>query len=178
MFALELQRRLEKLPSKVESIAAHSGWAKTKLNVHLSRGLKSAVMLTTPMFQSAQIGSLPILCAAVDPSARAGECHGPAGILETKGLSAKSTIPPQAEARHVSQRLWLAALQITSCKFLSLAEPAHISANVRNHVAVVLFCRMAFTVFVTAHHGSRASSYPEAFVLVDTSQNSLSATLS
>ncbi len=82
MFALELEDRLRKSNSKVKSLAAHPGLAKTNLqatSVNSSNAWQEeiAYKLMTPMFQSALMGALPQLFAATDLKVKGGQHYGP-----------------------------------------------------------------------------------------------------
>lgn len=49
--------------------------------------------------QSAQMGALPTLRAATDPTVRGGQCYGPAGFLGQHGLPAFDPIHRQVSRR-------------------------------------------------------------------------------
>ena len=79
MFALELHNRID--TKKTSSLAAHPGIAKT--NLFTAQKPKPnfiesfSLDIFSPLFQSAEMGSLPQLFAATSPSAKSGEHYGP-----------------------------------------------------------------------------------------------------
>ena len=82
MFGLELNSILRGNNSNTSSLLAHPGFAKTNLQPKSVAANKAwqeelAYKLMNPMFQSAQMGSLPQLAAAISPNAKGGEQYGP-----------------------------------------------------------------------------------------------------
>jgi NAD(P)-dependent dehydrogenase (short-subunit alcohol dehydrogenase family) len=77
IFAFELHRRLSAANSRVASIAAHPGWARTDIGRSVSPGFRFLMKLSRSRFQSAEAGSLPLLFAATSPNARKGGYYGP-----------------------------------------------------------------------------------------------------
>ena len=79
MFAVELHNRID--TQKTSSLAAHPGIAKTNLFTAQKpkpNFLESISLdIFSPLFQSAEMGSLPQLFAATSPSAKSGEHYGP-----------------------------------------------------------------------------------------------------
>ncbi|MEW4369605.1 oxidoreductase [Paenibacillus kandeliae] len=87
LFARELQKRLQATGASTISIAAHPGVANTNL---ISRGSgqkagKAASFLWGLVSQSAEMGALPTLYAATNPSLKGGEYIGPDGKGSRKG---------------------------------------------------------------------------------------------
>jgi protochlorophyllide reductase len=111
MTALELQQRLEASGSGVLSLAAHPGLARTNLQPtsvasRSSRLEGLAYRLMDPLFQSAAMGALPQLYAAVAPDARGGEFFGPGGLANLKGHPVRCRIANAAHNADQRQRLW------------------------------------------------------------------------
>ncbi len=82
MFGLELNSILKESNSKTTSLLAHPGFARTNLQPKSVAANKSwqeeiAYKLMDPMFQSAQMGALPQIAAALLPNAKGGEQYGP-----------------------------------------------------------------------------------------------------
>ncbi len=87
LFTRELQRRFEAGGQDTIAVAAHPGFAATELTRHLER--RWTVRLLLPFLscvaQSAEMGALPTLRAAVDPDAEGGDYFGPRGLMEQRG---------------------------------------------------------------------------------------------
>src|SRR4051812_26959620 len=83
----ELQRQLVATGAHTIAVAAHPGNAHTEVARHMPGWVRAALSprlrpLNSWMMQSANMGSLPTLRAAVDPTATGGEYYGPAGLRE------------------------------------------------------------------------------------------------
>jgi NAD(P)-dependent dehydrogenase (short-subunit alcohol dehydrogenase family) len=125
LFALELDRRLRLAGWRVQSLAAHPGYAATKLQSTGPTGIDSAVMaVTNRLFaQSAEMGALPMLYAATHPGLEGGTLIGPGGIGEQRGHP--KPVPPRGRAldEALARRLWTVSEQLTGVRF-ALAEAA------------------------------------------------------
>ena len=111
MFALELDERLREQNSRVRSLAAHPGIARTDLQpTALASGGNRfealAYRLMDPLFQSAAMGALPQLHAATAATAQGGEHYGPGGLAGLRGHPALCRIAPAALDPEQRQRLW------------------------------------------------------------------------
>ena len=111
MFALELDGRLREQNSRVRSLAAHPGIARTDLQptALVSGGNRFealAYRLMDPLFQSAAMGALPQLHAATAATAQGGEHYGPGGLAGLRGHPALCRIAPAALDPEQRQRLW------------------------------------------------------------------------
>ena len=109
MFGLELNLRLKKNNSKTSSLLAHPGFARTNLQAKSVEANQSwqeelAYKLMNPMFQSAKMGALPQIAAALLPSAKGGEQYGPR--FNFRGLPKLCQNAPKALNRDSRQRLW------------------------------------------------------------------------
>ena len=109
MFGLELNFILEENKSKVISLLAHPGLARTNLQpksveANQSWQEKTAYKLMDPMFQSAKMGALPQIAAATFPSARGGEQYGPR--FNFRGLPKVCRNAPKALNQFSRKRLW------------------------------------------------------------------------
>lgn len=125
LFTYELQRRLAAAGSDAIALAAHPGGSNTNLSRHMSSGgLSWLIELLLPLIaQSAAMGALPSIRAAVDPQARGGQYYGPAGIAEVRGhpvlVRSSQASHSQADAR----RLWEVSEQLTGVRY-RFAVPA------------------------------------------------------
>ena len=113
MFALELQRRLEKSGSRTRSLAAHPGGTATELQRH-SFILKLFGPLLT---QATDPGSLPTLRAAVDANARGGEYYGPKHF-RMRGPAVLETPKEQALDTEVAAKLWTVSEKMSGISYL------------------------------------------------------------
>ena len=120
LFAFELQRRLAASGATTVALAAHPGASTT--NLFATPGGFLAKRVISPLmkgllFQPAERGVLPILLAAVAPSAQPGGYYGPAGFQELKGDPAPARVPPQALDADVAARLWRMSEQLTGVTY-------------------------------------------------------------
>lgn len=120
LFTYELQRRLEAAGADVIAVAAHPGIANTNLATHLVN--EKLLILASPLLdvfmQSAVMGALPTIRAAVDPSVSGGQYYGPGGFKEQRGYP---VLVDSNEASHNladAQHLWQVSEQLTGVKFL------------------------------------------------------------
>lgn len=119
LFTYELQRRLEEADSSVIAVAAHPGSSNTNLVMHVfdvwyRKILYPLMLLVT---QSAAMGALPSLRAAVDPHVKGGQYYGPGGLLEQWGhpvvIESNRASHNEADAR----RLWEASEALTGVRY-------------------------------------------------------------
>ena len=109
MFGLELNLRLKESNSKTSSLLAHPGFARTNLqpkSVEANRSWqeKFAYKLMNPMFQSAKMGALPQIAAAILPNAKGGEQYGPK--YNFKGYPSICRNAPKALDQNSRKKLW------------------------------------------------------------------------
>ena len=109
MFGLELDSRLKENNKQTSSILAHPGFARTNLQPNSVKANQSwqeefAYKLMNPMFQSAEMGALPQLAAALLPSAKGGEQYGPR--YNFRGFPKICRNAPKALNQNSRKRLW------------------------------------------------------------------------
>ncbi len=109
MFGLELNSKLKERNSKTSSLLAHPGFARTNLqpkSVELNQSWQEelAYKLMNPMFQSAEMGALPLITAATLPSAKGGEQYGPR--FNFRGFPKICRNAPKALNRTSRKKLW------------------------------------------------------------------------
>jgi NAD(P)-dependent dehydrogenase (short-subunit alcohol dehydrogenase family) len=124
LFTYELQDRLDASGSATVAIAAHPGIVETDLwrtssrleRVAISRRLRP---LNFWLSQDAAHGALPILRAALDPTARGGEYYGPGGPGQFAGRPER--VEPSAASRDpdARRRLWDASEELTGISWLT-----------------------------------------------------------
>ena len=115
VFAIELQRRLERAGQETVAIAAHPGFTETDLQRH-SRLLGFGVKLWS---NNAAQGALPTLYAATEEAAEPGGYYGPHGFYEAKGFPAPARVKAKARDRRTAARLWEVSEEVTGVRFLS-----------------------------------------------------------
>jgi NAD(P)-dependent dehydrogenase (short-subunit alcohol dehydrogenase family) len=115
LFGLELDRRVRAAGIGVRSVLAHPGYSATNLQSSGPTGLGKQLMKVSNRLvaQSAAMGALPELYAAVDPAAGSGRFYGPDGFRELRGYPAE--VQPAAAARDedTARRLWEVSEQLT-----------------------------------------------------------------
>ncbi len=119
LFTYELQRRLEALGVQAQALAAHPGVSDTNLANHLLPAWAAPVLrpLFARMVQSAAMGALPTLRAAVDPQANGGDYFGPSGPSERGGYPVKVTSNEASHNMADAQKLWQVSEQLTSVSY-------------------------------------------------------------
>jgi len=119
LFALELDRRLRAAGSEIRSLAAHPGYAATKLQTTGPTSVDSFVLgVTNRVFaQSADMGALPTLYAATYSGLESGLLIGPGGFAEQRGHP--KPVPPRGRARDpaVAARLWTVSEELTGVRY-------------------------------------------------------------
>jgi NAD(P)-dependent dehydrogenase (short-subunit alcohol dehydrogenase family) len=115
LFTYELQRRL--IGKKTIAVAAHPGGSKSELTRNLPRPLSAAIRVVEPLFQDADMGALPTLRAATDPSVLGGQYYGPDGFGEQRGYPKVVASSDQSHDVDVQQRLWTVSEELTSVVF-------------------------------------------------------------
>ena len=118
MFTYDLQRRLAAANAKTLAVAAHPGVAATELVRHVpGAGLPGVNWLSGKLLNSAEMGALPTLRAATDPSVKGGEYYGPDGFRELRGYPKLVSSTAQSHDVAVQQRLWKVSEELTGVTF-------------------------------------------------------------
>ncbi len=124
IFAFELERRLREVGSRIISLAAHPGIAKTNLfngpqYSAPERAARTLVGHIIGAFLNTDAeGALPTLYAATAPEAVGGGYYGPQGFQETRGeVVGEAKVAPQARDTTAATRLWRLCEDLTDVKF-------------------------------------------------------------
>ena len=127
MFAIELQRRLEKRGAGTISAAAHPGYSATNLqSAGVGMGTPDALArfgdwsmkyLNRWVAQDAAIGALPTLLAATDRSVKGGDYYGPEHFFGLRGYPDHAPKPPQSKDARVAAELWRLSEEMTGVTF-------------------------------------------------------------
>jgi NAD(P)-dependent dehydrogenase (short-subunit alcohol dehydrogenase family) len=120
LFTYELQRRLQASGAGTIAVAAHPGNSDTNLFRYVKGKwwlrLMRPVMDRT-MIQSAPMGALPGMRAAVDPNVIGGQYYGPNGFMQQRGypVVVESNKPSHSEAD--ARRLWQVSEELTGVRY-------------------------------------------------------------
>lgn len=119
LFTYELQRRFEALGAKAMATAAHPGISQTNLAAHMVDRwyLKPLMSLASLMMQSAAMGALPTIRAAVDPAAKGGQYFGPDGPGERSGYPVVVTSTDASYNEADARQLWQVSEQLTGVRY-------------------------------------------------------------
>lgn len=112
-FTYELVRKLQSMPNAPKICAAHPGWTKTEL----MRYSGIADFGTRLLAQSAEMGALPIVRAAVDPTAQTGDYFGPAKLFEVFGHPVRVSSTKRAQDQDAAQKLWALSEKMTKVQY-------------------------------------------------------------
>jgi NAD(P)-dependent dehydrogenase (short-subunit alcohol dehydrogenase family) len=112
IFALEFEKRLRKNGYNLMSLAAHPGFSKTDLQVHMEKAMLDSLELMT-----AKEGAQPTIAACLRSDAKGGQYWGPDGHNEQKGKPALAKIDSVALDENLNAKLWDWANKITGMNF-------------------------------------------------------------
>ena len=126
LFTLGLQRRFEQAGAEALALSAHPGMATTNIGNHLHghRIFNVTGFLSSGIVQSASMGALPTLRAAVDPGAGGGQYYGPRGLAGQRGYPGVVSSTAAARNPKAAARLWEASVHLTGIDY-SLLPPAN-----------------------------------------------------
>jgi NAD(P)-dependent dehydrogenase (short-subunit alcohol dehydrogenase family) len=116
LFTYELQHRFKEAGANAIAVAAHPGGANTNLTRYI--GSKWYIRLFKPILvrlttQSAAMGALPTIRAAVDPDVTGGQYYGPKGFLQLRGHPVVVNSNKASHNMADAQRLWRVSEQLT-----------------------------------------------------------------
>lgn len=122
LFTYELQRRFEAAGVDAMAVAAHPGIADTDLTRYLAEKwyFRLGRRLIPLVAQSAAMGALPTLRAAVDPTAKGGQYYGPGGRNEQRGYPIVVASNSASHNADDARRLWEVSEQLTGVRYEAL----------------------------------------------------------
>ena len=122
LFTYELQRRFENNSGDAIAVAAHPGIANTSLADHFFERwfVKPLRPLMGLIFQSAAMGALPSIRAAVDPTAIGGQYYGPDGSGERSGFPVLVESNQASHDLNDAKKLWKFSEELTGIHYLPL----------------------------------------------------------
>jgi len=130
LFTHELQRQFEAAGSSAIAVAAHPGGSNTNLAQHLAWYWRAVLY---PLFvlvaQSAAMGALPSIRAAVDPTVKGGEYYGPSGFVESRGYPVLVQASSGSKNKVIAQQLWQISKQLTGLHFEELLSQSDLKLN-------------------------------------------------
>ena len=103
----------------MRSVLAHPGWSSTNLQTSGPTGMmRQLIRVGNRIFaQSAEMGALSQLYAAVDPSAESGAFYGPGGLGELRGYPKQVKPVASANNAETARRLWQLSEELTGVIF-------------------------------------------------------------
>jgi NAD(P)-dependent dehydrogenase (short-subunit alcohol dehydrogenase family) len=123
LFTYELQRKFKAHGSDAIAVAAHPGYAATNLQGVGPRMSGSAlkermmVVMNAILAQSAAMGALPTLFAAVSPTIHGGDYIGPKGFQEMRGYPVVVKSNVESYDENVAKRLWTVSEELTGVQY-------------------------------------------------------------
>ena len=117
LFVAELQRRLTAAGASTIAVGAHPGSARTEIGRHIRWIERALAPVADHLQQSAEMGALPVLRAAVDPAVAGGECYGPAGWLQWRGPPVPVRTSRRSRDADVARRLWETSERLTGVTY-------------------------------------------------------------
>jgi NAD(P)-dependent dehydrogenase (short-subunit alcohol dehydrogenase family) len=126
-FALELHRRATAAGSRLISVAAHpgiartpiaAGWEREDRRTPSERLERLGYRLSMHLFgHTAAEGARSLVFAASDPTVEGGGCYGPTGLGQTGGPPGRVRVSRRASDADVAARLWEASERLTGVRF-------------------------------------------------------------
>ena len=117
MFTYELQRRLTSLGTTI-AVAAHPGISNTELARSTPAVLRVPVSWLAPLIaQRPEMGALPTLRAATDPSVTGGQYYGPGNRGQVRGYPKVVSSSADSHDLATQQRLWAVSEELTGVTF-------------------------------------------------------------
>jgi len=118
LFTYELQRRLAEHSRPTIAVAAHPGASNTELTRNLPAIVRPAERLIAPLIsQSPEMGALPTLRAATDPTVAGGQYYGPDGFGQQRGHPTLVDSSKQSHNAELQHRLWQVSEELTGVSF-------------------------------------------------------------
>ncbi len=119
LFTYELQRRLTAGGAATISVACHPGYSSTNLQTAGARMVGSSLQeriwggINSIFAQAADMGALPTLFAATDPSVEGGDYVGPGGFAESWGNPVKVQSNARSHDEELAKKLWAVSEDLT-----------------------------------------------------------------
>lgn len=130
LFAYELQRRLAAAGATAISVACHPGWSATNLQAAGPRMSGSQVgealfgVINRVIAQSAAMGALPTLYAAISPEVQGCDYIGPRNLRGLRGYPVKQRSSGRSYNAALAAQLWDVSVTLTGVPYEGLAVGA------------------------------------------------------
>ena len=130
LFAYELQRRFVAAHDNTMAVGCHPGFAATNLQTAAPRmdgsrlSEQFSIMGNRLFAQTAAMGALPTLYAAIALDVNGCDYIGPRGLMGMRGFPGKVKSSARSYDETVAARLWQVSEELTGVHFEGLA-PAH-----------------------------------------------------
>ncbi len=128
LFTYELQRRLAEAGASAISVGSHPGWSATNLQAAGPRMSGSRLseqafrVINRVVAQSAAMGALTTLYAAVAPAVQGGDYIGPQSLKGLRGYPGKQRSSARSYRVDLARRLWETSEALTQVRYdLTLA---------------------------------------------------------
>jgi NAD(P)-dependent dehydrogenase (short-subunit alcohol dehydrogenase family) len=122
LFTYEMDRRLRACGLDVQAVACHPGFASSNLFYTGPEMAQSSLAwwmkLLVPTAQSAEMGALPEIYAAVGEDIQGGDYTGPSGFMGSRGLPKKVQSNARSHDVEIARRLWAVSEELTGVHFL------------------------------------------------------------
>ncbi len=121
LFTYELQRRFEGRKVNMIAVAAHPGISNTNLAEHIFKRWRLRILqpLMGLFLQSAAMGALPGIRAAVDPTVIGGQYFGPDGSKERSGYPVVVLSNKASHNLEDALQLWEISEKLTGISYLN-----------------------------------------------------------
>lgn len=121
LFTYELQRRFNAVGVDAIALAAHPGISNTNLAAHIFKRWRLKILqpLMGLMLQSAAMGALPSIRAAVDSSVSGGQYFGPNGSKERSGYPVVVLSNENSHNLEDALQLWEISEKLTGVSYLN-----------------------------------------------------------
>jgi NAD(P)-dependent dehydrogenase (short-subunit alcohol dehydrogenase family) len=117
LFTYELQRRLAP-HGTTAAVAAHPGISSTELTRNSPAAFRVALAWLAPLLtQKPEMGALPTVRAATDPTVVGGQYYGPGNRGEIRGYPKLVTSSRDSHDRATQERLWTVSEELTGVTF-------------------------------------------------------------
>ncbi|MEM8534462.1 MAG: oxidoreductase [Chloroflexota bacterium] len=121
LFTYELQHRLEAVGANCIAVAAHPGASNTNLGGHLADDgwhMRLLFSVMGALAQSAAMGALPTLRAAVANDVRGGDYYGSGGLMEMHGYPIKVQSNAASHNTDDQRHLWEVSQELVKVCYL------------------------------------------------------------
>ncbi len=108
LFMQELQQFFQSNNINSIAVAAHPGLSLTNLGRHVDQKIQFRIFgpLLKVIVQTAAMGALPQIRAAVDSNVKGGEYYGPEGLFEITGYPVLRQTNKAAKNKEDAKKLW------------------------------------------------------------------------